>query len=270
MPGRQLPLTLAVAHHIARWAAALCFIYESGNLRAAAERFRRHHPLLVEFASKRLDKFVRYWGAAGFDDQGELRKSPPHGRPPILSEKDVRRAADAIAAGTTKGGVPRHFRSLAEAFAKSPTLKRLQKRRKGNLGKPVSLSTIMDAIKGAALGLHKVKPENLPFFTPDDKAQRVRVAQWLLSKPSSYLEQMVYWDHTAFGVAEASFRDAVWAARASGRPVEYSEQHRKAAKFISTGCLCGLSLNKGTIGPFSNAPPGTYKVLTSPPYQNQG
>ena len=269
MAAGNSPLSRGARHELARWAAALCYIYENGNSRAAVDRFKRHHPLLVEFAAKRLDKFVRHWGEAGFDDKGQLQKAPPHGRPPILSEKDAEKAAVAVAAGTMWHGVVRRFRTLGEAFSKSPALQRLLRSQKGNLNKPVSRSTVAASIHRARVQIHKVQPERVPLLTARQKAERVEVAKILLSKPESFIKKLAYWDHTGFRMAEAVLRDAVWTAKSLGRPVEQSKHHEKRAKFQATGCLCGVSFKKGTIGPFENAPPGKYKVRFLPTFRNQ-
>ena len=100
----------------------------------------------------------------------------------------------------------------------------------------------------------------MPVLTADQKAERKEVAEELLSNQGYYLDKLVWWDHTSFGVAEAGLRDTVWASKGQGRPVEVSKLHSRGAKFRAAGCLCGVSYKKGTIGPFRNAPPGKHKV----------
>ena len=107
MAAADIELSKGQRHELARWAAALCFVYEGRNVGAAVARFKRDHPHLVNAAAKRLDKFIRYWGQAGFDDKGRLQVAPPHGRPAILSEPEAQKAADAVGAGTIVDGMLR-------------------------------------------------------------------------------------------------------------------------------------------------------------------
>ena len=270
MPAASLPLPLSARHQLARSVAALCYVYEDGDIGAAVARFKAHHPLLVAAAARRLDKFVAYWGRAGFDEHGRVRAAPPHGRPRILSKKDAQRAADAVTGGTWMNGILRRFRTLGQAFCQSPVLRRLLRQKQGNLEKPVSPSTVVASIHRVGPPIRKLRPERVPLLSVRQKAVRVAQAKLLLSKPDNYIKKMVFWDHVTLGVADAGQKDAVWAAAGLGRPVEESKLYAKGAKFRAAGCLCGVSYHKGTIGPFMNAPPGKYKVRNYPTFQTWG
>jgi hypothetical protein len=187
-------------HHYARVLATWAYAESQRNMEAAIERLKNYCCAYGIATPTHPKVFITQW-ATRFVSTGGVDDAPRSGRPRIIPEEDAQQVATLLAEGynpqhtasTSQGPAQPSFpfKSFAEAILLNPIIGAIVS------AYQASRRTWLQAIHNAMPSLGRRKLEYKKVLTPDNKAERMAVAQRHLARMKKHpriLETVVWID----------------------------------------------------------------------------